>query len=107
VLARREGVGLHDGIMIGCQRAGFSPKLARTPSIVGTVLTYVEAGAGIGIVPESVAALQSGDGLIFKPLHPAQTVELVMVWSKEQTNPAGQAFRALVSEWVTNRSLIK
>lgn len=57
VLARREGVGLHDRVLLGCQRAGFPPTLAHTPSIVGTVLTYVESGAGIGVVPESVATL--------------------------------------------------
>lgn len=107
ILARREGAGLYDSVMLGCQRAGFSPKLAQTPSIVGTVLTYVEAGAGIGIVPESVASLQCDDGIVFKPLHPAQSVELVMVWSHAQTNPVALAFRALVTEWVTKRMLFK
>ena len=37
-----------------CRQAGFAPRLAYTPSLIGTVLSYVEAGAGIGIVPESV-----------------------------------------------------
>ena len=98
VLARREGVGLHDRVMLGCHHAGFSPKLAHTPSIVGTVLTYVEAGAGIGIVPESVSVLDTDKHLLFKPLHPLQVIELVMVWNEAQNNPAAHAFRALVSE---------
>src|SRR5206468_7899111 len=54
VLARREGVGLHDAVLTGCRRANVSPRLAYTPSLIGTVLSYVAAGAGIGIVPESV-----------------------------------------------------
>ena len=54
VLARREGVGLHDAMLSSCRQAGFPPRLAYTPSLIGTVLSYVEAGAGVGIVPESV-----------------------------------------------------
>jgi DNA-binding transcriptional LysR family regulator len=67
---------------------------------VGTVLTYVEAGAGIGVVPESVSVLNSGNDIVFRPLHPLQTVELVMVWNEAQNNPAAHAFRALVGEWL-------
>lgn len=98
VLARREGVGLHDAVMLGCHHAGFSPKLAHMPSIVGTVLTYVEAGAGIGVVPESVEVLKTCESLVFNPLHPLQSIELVMVWNEAQNNPAAHAFRALVAE---------
>lgn len=107
VLARREGVGLHDRVMLGCQQAGFSPKLAHTPSIVGTVLTYVEAGAGVGVVPESVDTLNGSKDVIFKPLHPAHTVDLVMVWNKDEISPTGEAFRSLVAEWVARGTLIK
>ncbi len=107
VLARREGVGLHDRVLLGCQQAGFSPKLAHTPSIVGTVLTYVEAGAGVGVVPESVDTLNASKDVIFKPLHPAHSVDLVMVWKKDEISPTGEAFRALVAEWVAKKTLIK
>lgn len=107
VLARREGVGLHDRVLLGCQQAGFSPKLAHTPSIVGTVLTYVEAGAGVGVVPESVDTLNASKDVVFKPLHPAHSVDLVMVWKKDEISPTGEAFRALVAEWVAKKTLIK
>jgi DNA-binding transcriptional LysR family regulator len=106
VLARREGVGLHDHILLGCQEAGFSPKLIQTPSIVGTVLTYVEAGIGIGVVPESVTTLNASKEIVFKPLYPAESVELVMVWNKEHANPAGLAFRELTQDWLRHRLLI-
>lgn len=107
VLARREGVGLHDRVLLGCQQAGFSPKLAHTPSIVGTVLTYVEAGAGVGVVPESVDTLNASKDVVFKPLHPTHSVDLVMVWKKDDITPTGEAFRALVAEWVAKKTLIK
>src|SRR5947208_3580999 len=54
VLARREGMGLHDAVIAGCRQAGVTPRLAHTPSLIGTVMSYVEAGAGLGVVTESV-----------------------------------------------------
>ena len=99
-LARREGVSLHDRILYGCQQAGFFPRFAHIPSIVGTVLTYVEAGAGVGVVPDSIASLDTGSRLVVRPLYPLLTVDLVMVWSGGENNPAGTAFRRLVSEWL-------
>lgn len=98
LLARREGVGLYEAAMNGCRKAGFSPRIVQTPSIVGTVLTYVAAGMGVGVVPETVEALNTASEVIFKPLHPAQTVELVMVWNVASDNPAAAAFRELVIE---------
>ena len=105
VLARQEGVGLHDAILAACRRAHFTPKLAQTPSVIHTVLSYVEAGEGIGIIPDSVASLGKGGPLVFRPLTPTQAVELVMVWSAEDTSPAAAAFRALVGEWKKSRAL--
>jgi DNA-binding transcriptional LysR family regulator len=100
ILARREGVGLHDAILGACHRAGFTPRLAHTPSVISTVLSYVEAGAGIGIIPDSVAALGAGGPLAFRPLVPTQAIELVLVWSDAESSPAAAAFRKLVGEWI-------
>ncbi|QIF00820.1 LysR substrate-binding domain-containing protein [Roseimicrobium sp. ORNL1] len=103
-LARREGVGLYDAVMLGCHKAGFAPRLSHTPSIVSTVLTYVEAGAGVGVVPESISAFNNSSDLIFKPLHPVQPVELVMVWNADQNNPAAHAFRTLMTDWLARKN---
>lgn len=97
VLARREGVSSHDGVLAACRQAGFAPRLAYTPSLIGTVLSYVEAGAGIGIVPESVVA--PGLPLTFVPLQPAVFIELVLVWPESDDTPAVQRFRELVIGW--------
>jgi LysR family transcriptional regulator, benzoate and cis,cis-muconate-responsive activator of ben and cat genes len=97
VLARREGMGLHDAVIAGCRRAGVLPRLAHTPSLVGTVMTYVEAGAGIGVVSELVGA--TGPHLRFIPLIPAQKVPLVLVWQEDQDPPPVQRFRDLLFEW--------
>src|SRR6185436_2619277 len=105
ILARREGVGLHDAILTACQRAKFTPRLVHTPSVIHTVLSYVEAGAGIGIIPDSVASVGDGGPLIFRPLVPVQAIELVMVWAGSCTSPATTAFRTLVAEWIKTRKL--
>ncbi len=97
VLARREGVGSHDGLLTACRQAGFAPRLAYTPSLIGTVLSYVEAGAGVGIVPESV--MTSKLPLVFVPLTPVVTIPLVLVWQEGEDTPAVQRFRELVIEW--------
>ena len=107
ILARREGVGLHDAILAACHRARFTPRLVHTPSVISTVLSYVEAGAGIGIIPDSVAALGAGGPLVFRPLSPVQAIELGMVWSDSEPSPAASAFRALVAEWLRARKLWK
>ena len=105
VLARREGVGSHDGVLAACRQAGFAPRLAYTPSLIGTVLSYVEAGAGVGIVPESVMTPELP--LRFVPLQPAVTIPLVLVWQEAEDTPAVQRFRELVIAWQKSGRLWK
>jgi DNA-binding transcriptional LysR family regulator len=105
VLSRREGVGLHDAILEGCRHGGFAPRFAHTPSVIGTVLAYVETGAGVGVIPDSVAALGAGRPLVFRPLRRRQTVDLVMVWSEDHDNPAAAAFRRLMLQWIAEHRL--
>ncbi|MDB6123724.1 MAG: Transcriptional regulator, LysR family [Pedosphaera sp.] len=97
VLARREGMGLHDAVIAGCRRAGVTPRLAHTPSLIGTVMSYVEACAGIGVVTESVVA--PSPALRFILLKPVQCVPLVLVWQVDDDAPPVQRFRELLSEW--------
>jgi len=107
VLARREGVGLHDGIIAACRTAGFTPAFGQTPSLVGTVLSYVESGAGIGIVSEGISMPSSGVALKLIPLTPPSTVPLVTVWSDDRDDPPVQAFRLLLSHWLKSGKLWK
>lgn len=107
ILSRREGVGLHDATLAACRRAQFTPKIAYTPSLIGTVLSYVEAGAGVGIVSDSVGSLCLGRPLICKPLTPVQTVDLVLVWSAHDDSPSTNAFREVALEWHRSGKLWK
>lgn len=103
VLARREGMGLHDAVLAGCRRAGITPRLSHTPSLVGTVLTYVETGAGIALVTQGVVPPVSGLRHIL--LSPRVTVPLVLVWHVDEDAPPVQRFRELLLEWKRKRLL--
>ena len=97
VLARREGMGLHDAVLAGCRQAGFVPRLAHTPSLIGTVLSYVEAEAGLGVVTDSV--VNPASALSYVALKPAVTVPLVLAWQEQDDSPPVQRFRELLLEW--------
>ncbi len=100
VLARREGVGLHEAILAACQSAKFSPRWAYTPSVIGTVLSYVESGAGVGIIPESVAALGAGRQLEFVALAPRRTVDVVAVWKERDLTAPARGFVEVLQGWL-------
>jgi DNA-binding transcriptional LysR family regulator len=99
VLARREGAGLHDEILAGCRDAGFTPRIAHTPSVISTVLRYVEAGNGLGIIPETVGEVEDSPRWRQLPLTPHLTVPLVMVWKTDNHEPPLAVFRDLLKEW--------
>lgn len=101
ILARREGAGSHDTILAACAAAGFTPHFVHTPSVISTILRYVEAGSGIGIVPESVTP--ESEEVVLIPLVPRETLPVVMVWSREGDDPAVTAFRGIVEEWLNSR----
>ncbi len=101
LLARREGAGSHDAILAACRKAGFAPQIAHTPSVIGTILRYVEFGDGIGVVPESITP--ESDEVQLIPLKPRATIPLVMVWSSDQSGPAVEAFRSLICDWLKSR----
>ena len=107
ILARREGAGLHDEILAACRQAGFTPKFGHTPSLIGTVLRYVESGAGIGVVPESMGEMERSQRWVKVSLTPPSSVPLVLVWKDQREEPPMTAFRELVGEWAASGKLWK
>ena len=105
LLARREGAGLYDEILATCRQSGFTPKIGQAPSLISTILRYVESGSGIGIVPECLAETDPSKRWTAVQLTPARTIPLVLVWKKEGEEPPAAAFRALVSEWIRDGKL--
>jgi DNA-binding transcriptional LysR family regulator len=87
-----------DGIVALCAAAGFSPKVANTSATWTGILTLVEAGEGIGIVPAGVKHLRN-KGLSFSPLLPATlSMGLSVVWNPANKSVALQDFLTLLRE---------
>ena len=61
------------------------------------MLSYVEAGAGIGVATDSIVT--PGSPLRFVPLTPTVSVPLVLVWQEDHDDPPVQRSRELVLEW--------
>lgn len=107
LMARREGAGSHDTILAACQEAGFTPRVAHAPTLLGTVLRYVEAGAGVGIVPECAASEPAESGVRFPPLRPVRTLPLVLVWPGDRVEPPVAAFLELLRAKLASGTLWK
>jgi DNA-binding transcriptional LysR family regulator len=69
---RRWAPGFFDSIMQICTREGFSPNIVQETGEMYTAIALVAAGAGIAIVPQSVALAQSRN-IVMKPLLPKST----------------------------------
>jgi DNA-binding transcriptional LysR family regulator len=68
ILYRRPGgPGLYDAIIAACQRAGFTPRISDEALRLPSTLSFVAAGLGVSIVPESLRRLNI-EGVVYVPL---------------------------------------
>jgi DNA-binding transcriptional LysR family regulator len=96
--ARESNAPLFDTIIGLCKDAGFSPHVVNTPDLAQTLLTLVEAGEGIALVPSGVRHLRPR-GLVFCRLRPdTARVGLVMAWRPEPESAVQKALLDLVRE---------
>lgn len=76
-------------ISLGCQKAGFEPKVSQEAIQIQTILSLVECGLGVALVPASTPSA-SWQRVCFKSLADAQsllTVGLALVFDPESKNP--------------------
>ena len=89
---------LFDSILTMCGAKGFSPTVVNTSSTWSGVLTLVEAGEGIALVPAGVRQLRIR-GLAFCRLSPETLfVGLAAVWNPQHVGLALEAFLQLLRE---------
>jgi DNA-binding transcriptional LysR family regulator len=87
---------LFDSIVGLCSSAGFSPEIVNTSATWPGVLTLVESGEGIALVPSGVRHLPT-PGLVFQELLPETTyVGLSVVWDPRNETPLLNDFLKLV-----------
>jgi DNA-binding transcriptional LysR family regulator len=84
--------GFHDQLVRICALAGFSPRIVQQARSTPTIVNLVAAGIGISIVPASLRNLRR-QGVIYRLIEPpAPTIELAVMWRKNDPSPALRSF---------------
>jgi DNA-binding transcriptional LysR family regulator len=73
-------------ILDHCRSGGFEPDIRFEVQLQQTVLSLVDEGVGVALVPASMRKAQLA-GVVFKPLVDAPLVEQVLAWSPANRNP--------------------
>src|SRR6266403_4698042 len=88
---------LFDEVIAVCQRAGFSPRIVNEPDFMATVLTLVESGLCVSIVPRCVASLKR-PVLIRSIIPKSARIPLCVTWRKSDPSPVLMAFLKILRE---------
>jgi len=73
-------------ILAHCRSGGFEPNIRFEVQLQQTVLSLVDEGAGIALVPTSMRKAQLA-GVVFRRLVDAPLIEQMLVWSPANRNP--------------------
>lgn len=97
VLYSREGApDLFDAIVALCKKAKFTPNIVDSPNLWQSVLTMVEAGEGIALVPACVQHLRS-NGVTFHALRDRGcTFDVVLAWRNNEPDAIRDGFLNLL-----------
>src|SRR5215471_19856642 len=89
---RKGARSLFDEVIAVCRRAGFSPRIVNEPDFMATLMTLVESGLGISLVPRCVRTLNRPGVVIRRILPKSARIPLCIVWRKSAQNPVLTAF---------------
>lgn len=97
VLNERESAPeIFDAIVSMCRRARFSPRILDSPKQWQSVLTMVEAGVGIALLPASVQYLRS-DNVSFRKLTDRKSQAAVLVaWRRDDPDVIRDGFLTIL-----------
>jgi DNA-binding transcriptional LysR family regulator len=105
VLYARQGApDLFDAIVALCKKAKFSPRIADSPNLWQSVLTMVEAGEGVALVPACVQQLHSS-GVLFPTLTGRGCLlDVIVAWRRDEPDAIRDSFLGLLRR---NRTVIQ
>ena len=89
--------GMHAIVMLAFQQADLSPRVSQEATQVQTVISLVQSGMGVALVP-SVSARLAARGVVFRPvdgLPPSASVSIAMASRMHGDNAAAGRFRAM------------
>jgi DNA-binding transcriptional LysR family regulator len=100
VLPRDASRPFYDAVLAACQSAALSPSVVETRgTCVEPALLAVASGAGIGLVPESVADRYSTPGVLFVPIDGEQpAVSMAIVTRRDGAHLATAAFLRAIAQ---------
>ena len=94
--ARENAPELFDAIVGLCKRARFSPRIVDSPRAWPSVLTMIEAGEGISLLPSCIQHLRSRD-VVFRALrNRGCNVEAVLAWRADDPDAIRDGFLDLL-----------
>lgn len=89
--------GLHAMVMLAFQQAGLSPQVAQQATQVQTVISLVESGLGVALVP-SVAARLASRQVVFRPIRglpDGLAIGLALAWAPQSEPVAARRLREM------------
>lgn len=103
ILDEDENLSSNNIVLYLCRENNIHPKIAKTVTSLNSVMTLVECGEGICIVPLNFKN-QFKQNVIFKKLtNNASKVERVFVWTKNNKNPSLPLMVDLITSTIDNR----
>lgn len=87
ILFASDDSAVNAAIRRSCDTAGFVPRMAHQAAGIAVQLPLVAAGLGIALVPSSARAAPL-DGVVFRDVAGAGTVDLALGWRSDESNPA-------------------
>jgi len=96
--SREAGADIFDPIIAMCKRARFTPKIAATAASWQSVLTLVEAGEGLALIPACVQQLRAND-VVFRPLRDgACRLDAIVAWRRDEANAVRESVLVMLRE---------
>ena len=88
---------LFDEVIAVCRRAGFSPTIVSEPDFMPSVVTLVESGLSVSVVPSCVRSLKRP--VLIKPIIPKSAqIPLCVTWRKSEQSPVLMEFLKILRE---------
>ena len=87
-----------DTVLRLCRENGFEPKIAQEAMEAATVVSFVAAGIGVALIPESLRLLVR-PGVVYRPVaEPAPSLPLAVMYRGGEISPTVQALVKLLDE---------